>query len=469
MAMAAVRRKGIRLASLMSPSSINGAAVLRGTSLSYEEAFTTVQATSNIRRLHTSPKGPFPSYLERFLLTTAENPKEFQSITQSQQRRSFSVQVSCASVAAQRFYIAFSNGQQPLGYLNSKASYSSKATAVGDPTESVEELYDKISKSVEAEKMPPNAWLWLLIEKCANQNDIDLLFKTLQNLRRFRLSNLRIHANFNCALCLSIAEACARVGAINFGFLANELLPVEPLYAKKQNDAKLMVEIMKLIKRNHLPFQPSTADIVFSSDNEFVAYKEEDEVLFLYGDGEVDMIFIEEDSDNVDVAPKFDGNWHDFVEDKLVFGLVFGDEGFVIEVMLHQGDVDSLWKIEDLRSDLTKPHTLSSSLSCAKGFLLEGKPENAAAIIHVIHQNLPDKKKADVAVELQKLVSEWPSELIKHQKEQDRKVPFSDDCAAALISSLRHNMQLMIDGLSKIGFNVRVDLDKTAMEEPIPS
>ncbi|KAK9094317.1 hypothetical protein Scep_025786 [Stephania cephalantha] len=275
MAMTAVRRKGIRLASLMSPSSINGGAVLRGTSVPYEEAFTTVQATSNIRRLHTSPKGPFPSYLERFLLTTAENLKEFQSITQSQQRRSFSVQVSCAS-AAQRFYIAFSNGQQPLGYLNSKASYSSKATAVGDPTESVEELYDKISKSVEAEKMPPNAWLWLLIEKCANQNDIDLLFKTLQNLRRFRLSNLRIHANFNCALCLSVAEACARVGAINFGKKllwqhnvygltpsvgsANRLL----LYAKKQNDAKLMVEIMKLIKRNHLPFQPSTADIVFS-------------------------------------------------------------------------------------------------------------------------------------------------------------------------------------------------------------
>lgn len=34
------------------------------------------------------------------------------------------------------------------------------------------------------------------------------------------------------------------------------------LYAKNHNDAKLMVEIMKLLKRNDLPLQPGTADIV---------------------------------------------------------------------------------------------------------------------------------------------------------------------------------------------------------------
>lgn len=35
------------------------------------------------------------------------------------------------------------------------------------------------------------------------------------------------------------------------------------LYAKQHKDAKLMVEIMKLLKRNDLPMQPGTADIVF--------------------------------------------------------------------------------------------------------------------------------------------------------------------------------------------------------------
>ena len=35
------------------------------------------------------------------------------------------------------------------------------------------------------------------------------------------------------------------------------------LYAKDQNDAKLMVEIMDLLKKNDLPLQPGTADIVF--------------------------------------------------------------------------------------------------------------------------------------------------------------------------------------------------------------
>ncbi|KAK9145347.1 hypothetical protein Sjap_005250 [Stephania japonica] len=374
MAMTVVRRKGTRLASLISPSSINGAAVLRGASLAYE--FWSINMNST--QLH-------------LIVVLSLICRKFEDL-----KLEVLGDPEIALAAGQQFFIAFSNIHRPLGYLDLKASYSSKATAAGDPTESVKDLYDKISKSVEAETMPPNAWLWSMIEKCANQNDIDLLFKTLQNLRRFRLSNLRIHANFNCTLCLRVAEACARVGAINFGSLANVLLP---LYAKKQNDAKLMVEIVKLIKRNHLPLQPSTADIVF----------------------------------RISV--------HTFVR-----------------LSILRGDLESLWRIEELRSDFTKQHTLSSSLSCAKGFLLEGKPENAAAIIHAIHQNLPDTKKADVAVELQKLVSEWPSKMIKHQKDQDRK---------ALISSLRHNMQLMIDGLSKIGLNVRVDLDKTAMEESI--
>lgn len=40
------------------------------------------------------------------------------------------------------------------------------------------------------------------------------------------------------------------------------------LFAKDHKDAKLMVEVMKLLKRNNLPLQPGTADIVFR----FVGY-----------------------------------------------------------------------------------------------------------------------------------------------------------------------------------------------------
>ncbi|RVX22094.1 hypothetical protein CK203_001489 [Vitis vinifera] len=85
--------------------------------------------------------------------------------------------------------------------------------------EAVKELYDKMLKSVVAQTMPPNAWLWSLIEKCENHEDIKLLFDMLQNLRRFRLSNLRIHENFNCNLCREVAKACTRVGALDFGML----------------------------------------------------------------------------------------------------------------------------------------------------------------------------------------------------------------------------------------------------------
>ncbi|KAK9125532.1 hypothetical protein Scep_014378 [Stephania cephalantha] len=68
-----------------------------------------------------------------------------------------------------------------------------------------------------------------------------------------------------------------------------------------------------------------------SFENEFTAEREKDGVFFLYGDNEVNLIFFKEDSNNFDNAPKFDGDGHDFVENKLVFR----DNGFVIEVISH--------------------------------------------------------------------------------------------------------------------------------------
>ncbi|PRQ39150.1 hypothetical protein RchiOBHm_Chr4g0421891 [Rosa chinensis] len=86
------------------------------------------------------------------------------------------------------------------------------------------------------------------------------------------------------------------------------------------------------------------------------------------------------------------------------------------------GDVESLWEIEKLRSESQKQHTVVSGFSCAKGLLLEHKPEEAAAVVQLLpNQNLTDAKKSKIAVELQKLVSEWPLEVIKRQKEEDGK------------------------------------------------
>ena len=52
--------------------------------------------------------------------------------------------------------------------------------------EAVKELHSKILDSVNVKRsMPPNAWLWSLIDNCRNEDDISFLFDVLQNLRRF--------------------------------------------------------------------------------------------------------------------------------------------------------------------------------------------------------------------------------------------------------------------------------------------
>ncbi|GFY85231.1 hypothetical protein Acr_03g0020050 [Actinidia rufa] len=197
--------------------------------------------------------------------------------------------------------------------------------------DAVKELYNKILKSIEEQRtMAPNAWLWSLIENCANHDDIKLLFDILHRLRVFRLSNLRIHANFNCNLCREITKACARVGAIDFG--------------KKT-----------LWKHNVYGLSPSI------------------------------------------------GSAH---------------------------------------------HLL--------GFLLEHKPEDATAIIQVLIQTLSDAKKPGIMVGLQKLVSEWPLEVIKHQKDEDRK---------ALAAGLQNDIPAMVNYLLKLGLEVNVNMEDLTNKE----
>ncbi|KAF9601836.1 hypothetical protein IFM89_023523 [Coptis chinensis] len=356
----------------------------------------------------------------------------------------------------------------------SRASYTTEATNKpprNGPTEEVKEIYDKMIKSIEGEIVPPskeeeeraavetkknkgkivlprrkikgqtappNTLLWSLVEKCANLDDIVLLFDMLQNLRRFRLSNLRIHDNFNCTLCLKIAEACARVGAIDYGkkalwehnkygltpsvSSANYLL----LYAKESNDTKLMVEVMQLLKRNHLPLQPGTADIIFST-----CYNVDDwELISKYANK-----FLKA---GVKLRRTTFGTWMKF--------------------SAKRGDVKSIWKIENLRSKAMEKHNLDTGFSCAKGFLLEGKPESAAAIIHVLNEKLRDEKRTGITLELQRLVSEWPSEVTKQQKEEDRK---------SLASSLTRDIPAMVTGLLNMGLEVAVNLDDLNKNEAI--
>ncbi|XP_019179800.1 PREDICTED: uncharacterized protein LOC109174997 [Ipomoea nil] len=322
-------------------------------------------------------------------------------------------------------------------HMMQRVSYSSEATVVeSGSTETVKEIYEKILKSiVDKKSAPPNAFLWSLIEKCANHDDIKLLFNILQRLRIFRLSNLRIHENFNCALCQEVTKACIRIGAIEFGKKAlfkHNVYGLSPnigsahhllMYAKQHNDVSLMVDIMRLVQKNDLPLQPGTADLVLR-----VCYENDKwELMCKYG-------------------KRFT---------KAGVKLRQASFDLWMEFAAKMGDVDSLWKIEKIRSESMKHHTISSAFSCAKGLLIGHKPEEAAAIIQVFYESLPDSKRASIVAELQKLATEWPLEVLKRQKEESRK---------ELASTLQNGVPAMINALSSIGANVKVNMEDLSRE-----
>ncbi|KAL3641966.1 hypothetical protein CASFOL_012781 [Castilleja foliolosa] len=349
--------------------------------------------------------------------------------------------------------------------------FSSEAKATENDSadaETVKGVYEKMLNYVaEKRTAPPNALLWSLISKCSTHEDIELLFDVLQKHRTFRLSNLRIPEGFNSALCRAVTKACVRAGAIDFwqlrfvlsqdsvslvvsfqynnlmNFLLlgsveerdceskktlwkNNLFGLTPdigsahqllLYAKQHKDVKLMTKIMKLVKINFLPLQPGTADIVFS-----ICYNE----------------------DRWDLMSK---NGKRFVKS----GVKLRPTSFELwmEFAARKGDVESLWKIEKWRSEAMKHHSLSTGVSCAKGFLLEHKPDSAAAIIQVLDQTLSDARRSSIAAELQKLVSEWPLDVIKHQKEENKQ---------AFAETLQEDISTMINALSTLGVDANVSI-----------
>ncbi|MCL7044632.1 hypothetical protein MKW94_014794 [Papaver nudicaule] len=394
-----------------------------------------LRVASNANKISRVLSTPIFLQSERLFVSYVEEIQHPHSSFQSQNGRKFSSTVPGV--------LWIRNGVQNLGYnsLNHRACYTTESTTeeVAAPEE-VKEIYDKMHKSiVEGRTMPPNVWMWSLIEKCSNLEDIKLLFQMLATLRIFRLSNLRINSNFNNQLCLKVAEACVRVGAIDYGkktLWEHNVYGLTPLigsahkllmHAKKHKNATFVEEIMKLLKENHLPLQPGTADLLSS-----ICYK----------------------TDNWELLMKYSKK---FLKSGMKLRLT--TLGTWMEFAARRGDVEYLWKIEKMRSDVTDKHNLASAFSCAKGFLLESKPDNAAAIIHVLDQTLPEKDRSKVTIELQKLVSKWPVEVIKHQKEEDRK---------ALATSLKNDIPAMITSLLSMGLNVTVNLEDLN-KEAIPS
>ncbi|CAA0830795.1 Unknown protein [Striga hermonthica] len=330
--------------------------------------------------------------------------------------------------------------------------FSSEARATeNDSAETVKGLYDKLVNYVtEKRTAPPNAWLWSLIAKCSTQEDIELLFDILQKLRRFRLSDLRMPDDFNSALCKEITTACVRAGAIDLGkktLWRRNLLGLTPdigsahillLHAKQHNDVKLMTKIMKHVKINFLTPQPGTADIVFS-----ICYN----------------------------AEKFDlmcKNGKRFIKS----GVKLRQSSYELwmEFAAKKGDVESLWKIEKWRSEAMKQHSISTGFSCVKGLLLERKPDDASAIIQVLYQvnlyhrftfsiycfyvqTLPDARKSSIAVELQKLVSEWPLDVLKHQKEENKHVT---------AEALQSDISQLINALQTSGVETNVNSQRVS-------
>ncbi|RID50055.1 hypothetical protein BRARA_H00811 [Brassica rapa] len=257
--------------------------------------------------------------------------------------------------------------------------------------------------------MPPNAWLWSLIESCQCQDDINLLFEVFQKLRRFRLSNLRIHV---------------RVGAIDSGKKAlwkHNVLGLTPSVASAQHllvfictraqKSELMEEVMTLLKTNDLPLQPGTADLVFR---------------------------ICHNTDKWDLQGKYSKRFSKA-------GVKLRKTTFDVwmDFAANRGDTESLWKVDKLRSETYNQHTLSTAFSCAKGFLLESKPEEAAAVIQLI---------------CQKLVNEWPVEVIRPQAEEDKKIIRRQSVIPSMVNALLSS-----------GLNVSVDLDELYKKDDLLS
>ncbi|KAM3280775.1 hypothetical protein P3S67_027795 [Capsicum chacoense] len=90
-----------------------------------------------------------------------------------------------------------------------------------------------------------------------------------------------------------------------------------------------------------------------------------------------------------------------------------------------------------------------------KAFLIDHKPEDAAAVIQLLNQTVPDSRRQKFMVELQKLVEEWPLEVIKRQKDERRK---------ELAATLHDDLPTMLSALSNMGLRLNVNVEDLTRE-----
>ncbi|KAI3743968.1 hypothetical protein L1987_57040 [Smallanthus sonchifolius] len=188
----------------------------------------------------------------------------------------------------------------------------------------------------------------------------DKLLKSLMEQRTAPpnswLSNLRIFENFNDNLCREVSKACARVDSIDFG--------------KKT-----------LWKHNVYGLTPSVASahciLIFDVMLSQSYAKQHNDVNLM-----VDVIKLLKAND-VPLQP--------------------GTADIIFSICYGVGN----WE-------------LMSKYAKRFGCLLERKPEEAAAIVQVVTQTLPEGKRPDIMAELEKLASEWPLEVIKSRKDEDK-------------------------------------------------
>ncbi|ONK63399.1 uncharacterized protein A4U43_C07F14730 [Asparagus officinalis] len=86
-----------------------------------------------------------------------------------------------------------------------------------------------------------------------------------------------------------------------------------------------------------------------------------------------------------------------------------------------------------------------------QGYLIERNPESAAAAINLMHQDLPDKQKALIADELQKLVVEWTKQVMKKRKKEDRE---------ELAEALKKDISAMVASLLNMGISANVNVEE---------
>ncbi|GLJ45853.1 hypothetical protein SUGI_0965380 [Cryptomeria japonica] len=364
----------------------------------------------------------------------------------------FSVQTILTSKSAQdyeqlnvvRSFGAFVQGNNTPGgvcqyagqYLVNRRMQRFLSTEVekpnSNPTEAVQELYQKIIESLDSKNLPPNTLRDSFLEKCKNTEDVKLVFELLEKLRIFKTAGLCQHANWPKQITRAVASACIRAKAPEIGLKTlwrHNVYGLTPdigaahillLYSREKKNIVLMNKILETVKKNVLKAHPKTADIVLSICNDTKKW-----------------------SSMIIHAKKFldDGvKLHPGAYDKL------------ISCAAKFGKTENILRVQELLAASGFMQTVPSTFVCAKAYLLKQQPQEAAKVIFKFNQeNQSETKKSAVYQELELLVDQWPEVVIVKQAKVDRK---------AFSSKLKDCISKMFNHLQNMGFEVSLNVDE---------